>query len=516
MKLRKILMVIGTGLLFAGCSKDYLDVNTNPNSLTASTPDVVFAAAANRTAAIISPNETGEYWSGHWTQSSTYIYDAVRFSYNFNNTNFNFWDTWYDVVQDFQYVINNADATGIPAFKGPAKVMKAYIFHQIVDSYGNAPYSDALRGVGSIAPKFDDQKAIYDSLIVLLDAAIVDLKANAFVATQGASDIVFKGNVTGWVRFANSLKLRLLIRQSRIAGRAAYITTEINKAAATTEGFLAVGQDVRSNPGYAANDGQTNPIYANWGYLPSGAVLALARFPKPTTFFLNTLKANDDTFRLKRFAYARGGQNNSLSRQGISIQPEIVSNYVGVPFGSTSGFLAQNTSYPGPAFIIRGEFDRDVILMTAAESFFLLAEAKTVFPATTLTGTPQSYYEQGVKESFRVTGATARYGTSTFSPVDTLLKNGKDLSDWSASPDKLKLIWHQKWISLNTYSGLESWSEFRRTNYPALPASAGAPVGQKLPLRLFYPSSEEGSNTVNVKAQGTIDVFTARIFWDVD
>ena len=516
MKLRKLLMVIGAGLLFAGCSKKYLDINTNPNSLTASTPDVVFTSGANRTAAVISPNETGEYWSGHWTQSSTYIYDASRFSYNFNNTNFNFWDNWYDILEDFQYVINNAGATGMPAFKGPAKVMKAFVFQQIVDCYGNAPYSDAFKGNGSIAPKFEDQKAIYDSLIVLLDGAITDLRANAFVGASGAADIVFKGSTTSWIRFANSLKMRILIRQSRITGRATYISAEINKAAATAEGFLAVGQDVRSNPGYAANDGQTNPIYNNWGYLPSGSVLALARYPKPTTFFLNTLIANNDTFRLKRFAYAKGGQNNSLSRQGISIQPEIVANYVGVPYGSTSGYLAQNTSYPGPAFIIRGEFDRDIILMTAAESFFLLAEAKQAFPAVTLTGTAKSYYEQGVKESFRVTGATAKYATATFSPADTLLMNGKDLSDWNASPDKLKLIWHQKWISLNTYSGLESWTEFRRTNYPALPASAGAPIGQKLPLRLFYPSSEAGSNTANVKAQGTVDVFSTRIFWDVD
>lgn len=511
-------MVIGTGLLLTSCSKDYLDVNTNPNTLTSSTPDVIFTGGANRTAALITPNETGEYWSGHWTQSSTYIYTSTTFSYTFNNTNFNFWDTWYDVLQDFQYVINNADATGIPAFKGPAKVMKAYLFQQVVDCYGNAPYSEAFKGSDKIAPKFDDQKVIYDSLIVLLDEAIANLRANPFVGTSGAADIVFKGNTTNWIRFANSLKLRILIRQSRITGRSGYITTEINKAASSAEGFLVAGQDVRSNPGYVANANQTNPIYNNWGYTPTGAVQAIARFPKPTTFFFDVLKANNDTFRLKRFAYAKGGQNNTLSRLGVSIQPEIVANYVGVPFGSTSGYLAQNTSYPGPSFIIRGEFDRDVILMTAAESFFLLAEAKQVFPTVTLTGTAQSYYETGVKESFRVTGASAKYNTSApaLDVAQVLLTNGKDLSDWTASPDKLKLIWMQKWIALNTYSGLEAWSEFRRTNYPVLPASAGAPVGQKLPLRLFYPSTEFGSNTANVNAQGTIDVFSTKIFWDVD
>jgi hypothetical protein len=100
-------------------------------------------------------------------------------------------------------------------------------------------------------------------------------------------------------------------------------------------------------------------------------------------------------------------------------------------------------------------------------------------------------------------------------PIKQLLC-GKDLADWTASPDKLKAIWMQKWIALANYSGLEAWSEFRRTNFPSLPVSASAPAGQKLPLRLFYPVSEVGSNEGNVKAQGTIDVFNTRIFWDVD
>jgi len=157
MKMNKIIIgVIAAGLLIAGCGKDYLNVNTNPNSLTSSTPDYIFTSGVARTASILSPNETGEYWSGHWTQSSTYIYDPARFSYNFNNTNFNFWDTWYDVLEDFQYAIDNADAKAMPQFKGPAKVMKAYIFQQVVDCYGNAPYSDAFKGSNSITPKFDD------------------------------------------------------------------------------------------------------------------------------------------------------------------------------------------------------------------------------------------------------------------------------------------------------------------------------------------------------------------------
>ncbi|HKH60676.1 MAG TPA: SusD/RagB family nutrient-binding outer membrane lipoprotein, partial [Flavitalea sp.] len=188
----------------------------------------------------------------------------------------------------------------------------------------------------------------------------------------------------------------------------------------------------------------------------------------------------------------------------------VVSNYVPVPYGAASGYLSQNTSPIGPAIIVRNQFSRPMVLMTGAESFFLLAEAKQRYAAAvTLPMTAQQYYEQGVKESFRITGTSATAAT-------TLLTSGKNLADWTISSDKLKAIWSQKWIALVHYSGLEAWSEFRRTNYPVTPPSASAPVGQKLPLRLFYPQSEGTSNGENVKAQGTIDVFNTRIFWDVD
>lgn len=509
MKSNKIKLLLALSvIIFTGCKKEWLDINTNPNQLPTSTPDYVFTSAANRTAAVLDPNEIGSYWSGQWTQSSTYIISNTIFAYQFNNTNFNYWDTWYDVLEDYQFVINNAEAKDQAFMKGPARVMKAYIMHQVVDVYGNAPYTDALKGVASLAPKFDDQKAIYEDLIKVLDTAITDLKANTFTSAGISADIIFKGVPASWIRFANSLKLRLLIRQSRMAGRDAYITTEINKAAATAEGFLTSGLDVTSNPGYLATDGKTNPFYDRWGYAANGTIRALARYPRPTVFLFDVLKATDDTFRLKRLFYAAGGENGS--NPGVSTKVEVMSNYVPVPFGIGSGYLSQNTSYVGPSQIVKGQHNRSMVLMTAAESFLLLAEAKQKYgTAVNLPLTAQAYYEQGVKESFRITGTAASAAT-------TLLTSGKDLADWTASPDKLKAIWMQKWLAFVNYSGLEAWSEFRRTNYPNTPPSASAPVNQKLPLRLFYPQTESTSNGKNVEGQGSVDVFSTRIFWDVD
>lgn len=505
MKLRNFL-IIPACLLFAlfSCQKDWLDVNTNPNALPSSTPDYTFAAAANRIASTLGPNELGEYWSGHWTQSSTYILSATIFKYEFTNTNFDYWSGYYDILEDLDYAIKGATGT-LTYFGGAARVLKAYTYQMMVDMYGNIPYTDALKGGGSLAPKFDDQKAIYEDLIKVLDTAITILKANPLISTYAGSDIVFGSAgastaATKWIQFANSLKLRILMRQSRMTGRDAYITAEINKAAATTEGFLANGLDVTVNPGYVASTGKLNPFYETWGYNAAGGAQSLARYPRPTEYLFNTLKAANDTFRMKRLAYPNGGEG---------VMPEIIANYQGVPFGIASGYLSQNTSYIGPSQIKKGEFNRPMILMTNAESQFLLAEAKQRYAGVTLPLTAQAYYEQGVKEAFRITGTAASAAT-------TLLASGIDLSDWTASPDKLKAIWMQKWLALTNYSGFEAWSEYRKNNFPVTPPSASTATNAPRPVRLFYPSGEVASNGENVKAQGTIDVFTSRLFWDVD
>src|SRR5688572_12535202 len=243
MKLRNIFIVAGLLFTIVSCKKDWLDINTSPNDLPSSTPNYTFAAGANRIAATLGPNELGQYWSGQWTQSSTYIITNTIFAYKFNNTNFYYYSGYYDILKDLQYSIDGAASDPDLAFYGgAARVLKAYTYQILVDLYGNVPYTDALKGLNSLAPKFDDQKAIYEDLIKVLDTAITTLRATPLIGLYSGSDIVF-GSSTGtaatrWIQFANSLKMRILIRQSRIPGRDAYIIQEINRAAGTAEGFL--------------------------------------------------------------------------------------------------------------------------------------------------------------------------------------------------------------------------------------------------------------------------------------
>lgn len=509
MKLKSFFIFAFVALVGTACKESFFDINTNPNTLPTASPSFVFTNALNTTSTnMLGPNETGSYWSGQWTQGNGYIISTTLFAYNFTNGDFNYWDGYYDNLNDYEFVITNADTYSQKYLKGPAKVMKAMIFQQLVDMYGNVPYSNALKGVESLAPKFDDQKAVYESLITLLDEAIVDLKANPFASAFAGSDIVFKGNTTKWTQFANSLKMRILIRQSKIAGRDAYIKTEINKIVAQGSGFIT-GEEVGvGGPSfYLATAGKLNPVYNNWGYDANGAKRALNNYPRLTKFLFDGLKAANDTLRLKRIAYANGGENGNVP--GTSVLKEVAANYNGTPFGVSSGYLPANTSSLGPSLIVKGEYNRPHIIMTASEVQFLLAEAKQRYSDVTLPNTAKVYFEEGIKQSFRVLGANVA-GAETF-------KGSKIQNyDWDASTDKLAAIAIQKWVALTNFSGLEAWAEYRRTNLPVTPQSIQIVGETKRPLRFFYPNTELGSNGENVKAQGTIDVFATKLFWDVD
>jgi hypothetical protein len=507
MKIKSI-FVIAFALLASSCDKSFLDVNTNPNTLPTASPNYVFTNALNTSATnMLNPNETGSYWSGQWSQSNGYILSTTIFAYNFTNGDFNYWDGFYDNLNDYQFVINNADAYNQKFLKGPAKIMKALLFQQLVDMYGNVPYSDALQGVKSLAPKFDDQKAVYESLVTLLDEAIADLKANTFASAFSGSDLVFKGSNTKWIRFANSLKMRILMRQARIAGRESYIKTEINKIVTEGSGVIT-GEDIGIGGSgfFLATAGKLNPVYDRWGYDANGAKRALNNYPRLTQYLVNSLKSSSDTLRLKRIGYALGGE--SASTPGVSAGKELASNYVGVPFGQSSGFLPSAASALGPSLLVKGQFDRPYIIFTAAEAQFLMAEAKQRFNDVTLPGTAKSYFEEGMLQSFRTLGA-ATSGAAAF-------KGSKiENYDFDASTDKLRAIAIQKWIALCNFNGLEAWTEYRRNNLPQTPQTVQV-VDSKRPVRFYYPNTESGSNDVNVKAQGTIDVFANRLFWDVD
>ncbi len=484
---RKIYSILtATALLFlGGCTGDYLDINDNPNQAVSATPELVLSNALNTTAGRLGHNQIGNFFGGYWAPSGSYSGFIEERQFDYGATyGTGVWNGCYDNLTDYKYILDKAEEQKWKAVSGIAKVMMAYNYQILVDAYGNIPYSDALKGTTAIRPKYDDAQTVYNSLVALLDAASTDLKVaiSGDNPSPGAQDIVFKGDLTKWRKFANTLRLRLLIRQTNVSGKD--LKTEIAKVVAEGAGFLGAGATVTSTPGYLKTSGKQNPFWENYVQNAAGGDAGTKQAYVCSAFFINTLQDDLKDPRLSRLA----AKNNA----GI---------YVGVPLGEgNDANLFPKRSWFGPAII--KSFDQPMILMTAAESFFLQAEA---VQRGFMTGDAKALYEAGITEAFTAAGLTAAdaatyYGSSIVN------------ASWAGSPDKIEAIITQKWVAMFSLTGFEAWSEFRRTGFPKVPLATKA-IQAKAPQRLFYPTSEISTNAENVAAQNVTSQFDNKIFW---
>ncbi|WP_276482854.1 SusD/RagB family nutrient-binding outer membrane lipoprotein [Paraflavitalea pollutisoli] len=507
MKLNTGIYILATslGITAMGCQK-FIDVNTNPNSATVTSPTLIFTNALNVYATSLArdANVLGNFWGGYWAHSTSYTTGAPEKTYNFTNGDFNYWGGIFDNLTDFQYVLDEADRVGQSYLKGPAKVMKALRYQELVDLYGNVPYADAFKGTAVFQPKYDPATTIYDSLIKILDEAVADLKAHNFPTPfpAGIFSIGSRRGTQEWIRFANTAKLRILMRQSLVASRQQYVRTELQKILTEGSGFIGAGEDVTSQPGYAKSSGKLNPYYLATGYNENDAPQTGQSLYRMSAFLVNDLKSHNDTMRLKY-----------LAAVAESLQPANapdfylgnVVDYVGVPFGGEGeDYLASLTSGVGPARVILGRATEAQVIFTAAESFLLQAEAAQRFGLAGL-GNPKDLYEQGIRQSFRLLGVPAQH-------ADELIAGS---ASFAAAPDKVQAILYQKWVALANFNGLEAWSEFRRNDYPLIPLSVNSSQNGHRPVRLYYPQDEYSTNVNNVNAQGDIDVAESRLFWDI-
>lgn len=483
--------IVAAALLLSSCKEGYLDINKNPNQAVTSTPELVLSAALNSTSGLLTHNEIGHFWAGHWSPSGSVSGFNPEKTYDLpSNFRTGIWTASYDNLADYDYIEKAAVAGNRQALVGIAKVMKVYVFQRLVDTYGNVPYTEALQGPANLRPKYDDAQAIYDDLSKQLDDAVTALKlpVTSENPSPGVSDIVFAGNLPKWVRFANTLKLRLMLRQTNVASKEAAIRSEIAKAVAAG-GFLGTDENAQSTPGYLKSAGKQNPFYESYGFTAAGTIAGNKEFYTNSDYFINRLVSTNDP-RLAQFATT-------------ATDAQFRGQYRGVPFGEGSDpYLYAKTSGFGPAIL--KAFDQPQVLMQSAESLFLQAEA---VQRGYTAGDAKKLYDSGILESFKflsVPGSATAAAAYSAVPVNTV--------DFASSTDKIQAIITQKWIVLGAFGGFEAWSEFRRTGFPAVPLSTRA-VGTKQPARFLYPNQELGTNEANVKAQGTISQFDTKIFW---
>ena len=185
--------------------------------------------------------------------------------------------------------------------------------------------------------------------------------------------------------------------------------------------------------------------------------------------------------------------------------------YVGTVYGSppNDAFNSARTSSFGPGLV--GSASQSQWILTSVESLFLYAEAVA---RGWIAGNAQTAYENAVRESFLWLGVP-----NAVSAANTYMANTPS-ANWANSgatvAEKVKFIVYQKYLALAGIDPLEAWSDYRRLGVPAnVPLSADpGRVGSGLPVRIFYPTSEYAVNRSSVEAEGNINQFTSKVFWD--
>ncbi|MBL3656868.1 SusD/RagB family nutrient-binding outer membrane lipoprotein [Fulvivirga sediminis] len=468
-------------LLSTSCQENYLDINEDPNNPANATVETVLPAAINSVAFTIGGQWQilGELWAQHWTQSPGANQYANIDNYNINETTFNrqYIEIYAGALNDFNYVSKTAEENNNWNYYLIAEVMKAYTFQIMVDLYDDIPYTEALSGLENKNPKFDKGANVYADLIKKIDNALSKDLSAATSKSLGKEDIIFQGVMDNWIRFANTLKLKIYMRQSEInpSVASAGITSLFQNSATflNTDAEMAEFIDVQNfrNPFYAA---QVSSAGSGRGYTDIVASNTL----------LNYLQNNGDPRLDAIYSTPKEGGAHVGINQG---------DYTNASFKSARELSQPNIAATTP-----------VVLISAAESKFLQAEAVIRY---SVAGDAEQLYNEGIEESFaklEVDNASNYYGTDNVYEFP------------STSPeDQLDAILTQKWIAFANYQGLEAHFEHLRTGYPNfLTATPNNVTGDVSPKRLPYPTTELNNNSENVQQAGGQKQVIERIWWD--
>ncbi len=520
--MKKILNAGIVGLMlmigFSSCTK-FLDINKNPNQPTSSTPELVLPQALTGAATVMNNyNTMGAQLGGYMANAGGYGGFGANVTYDFSAGDYaNCWNTTYDNLTDFQWIITNTTEDPTYAyFSAVSKIMKAFEFQLLVDTYNDLPYAEAFQENQKLTPVYDDAKSVYTAIYALLDEAIGEIKsASGSEKELGTADVVFGGDTDAWIRFANTIKLRIAIR-----GKAGGLSLTGDYS----DGFIT--KDVLVNPGFRKENGKQNPTYNNWAYTYSGTPGNRAWMP--TQFVYNFYFGKLTDYR--GYAIFNPYDNfdrgtNQLGYEGNDVEKAAAAGnwtYTGSDQKSDNNIGLMKGPGAGRP------------LITLAEADFLQAEA-ALDGGLGVTGDAEELFNKGVKDSYRyvysrLDGTFDLGGWDPQADYEAYL----DLNDsylvhfenTSSNAEKLEAIITQKYIAVNMINSDQGWNDFRRTGFPKIvngssdglltfaSTQSKSTRPDKLISRVLYPTSERSYNNANMPKD--ITVFTSRIFWDAD
>ncbi|MDF1571343.1 MAG: SusD/RagB family nutrient-binding outer membrane lipoprotein [Bacteroidales bacterium] len=493
--LKYISLLTLTLLLTTSC-EDFLDVNTDPNNPTSVTPDLVLPVAQKYTGEIIQwdryVSHLGNMMMYNWSQSDGFSWYNDEFLYQVSSSFYQqiFNVSYRNALKQYQ-ILDNLVGDEYANYRAISKVMKAYHFQLLVDFYGDIPYTEALQRSQEATPVYDDAATIYADLIVELDSAITLIKNAdpAALVPDEYGDIIFEGEMTDWIRMANSVKLRILVRNSDVDD----VSDEI--AAIEAEGTGFITSDVLVNPGYLKEEEKQNPLWDDLGWDVGGTQTLSSKATCATPYVLEWLFTRNDP----RIDYIYENPENTDDPNNFGGHVGVIQGLDQYDSPVVDAYVPEKVSNIGPGILKGATMGANILSL--AEVYFNRAEA--AFKGLLPPGDAKTYYEAGIAASFDylgVGGAAAYYGQAV------------PLVGWNSSTNQeLEAIITQKWIAMNGITAEQSWFDYSRTGFPSgLPISELASTSDR-PVRLFYPAGEISSNGENVPTQP--DAFTDKIFW---
>lgn len=485
-------LAVASTALFTSCIGNFEDFNTHPTDLYPGgmTPTEEVGSLFPSMIYMLNPNQenkhqhieqmVGGQYGGYFTTTN-----------NWQGTNFGTYNpaiAWIDepfksmFTEFYPNYINVKNATESSGYiYAWANIIRVGVMLRVADTYGPIPYSKM--GGGEFAVAYDDMQTLYHNMITDLTNSVntlsVFLQENEGVELPIAEyDVVYNGDFSKWIKYANSLKLRMAVRM-------AAVDTDYAKQVMKEAIEGGVIEQNSDNAFIPSND---NPLYKSaydWGDVRINASIST---------YMNGY--NDP--RISKYMTQTTDKTYTGVRMGIQ-------NIDKAKYGTdrfSKPLLEQHSPLP---------------VYYAAETYFLKAEAALQGWIDGGEAQAKTYYEQGIQTSMDQYGVVVGdYLTSTDIPgkyEDPLggtsaftIQNAPTVS-WDGAGDKLAKIITQKWIAIFPM-GYEAWCDFRRTGYPKLiPANdnlssdsyMGSIDNDRMVRRLPYPSTEVSNNSVNVQ-----------------
>jgi hypothetical protein len=461
MKFIKYILIIAVIITSSACTKDFENINTNPNAPVDVQPSLLLRKVLfdygeqMHYEGFVAGNLLGQYF----TAIDFNLFD--RHSLTEPQYGGNPWEVMFTNLRDNEIILDKSrENSAFAVYEAPALIMKSYMTAALTDIFGDVPYSEALNGKdGNVTPVYDSQEDIYigtNGILENLDKAIEAINNYTGAATL-EGDIFYNGDLTGWVKFANSLKIKALVR----------ISDKVN-VSADLQAIYDEGNYIKTNAENAVFDFTTSQ--------PNNFRMSTARTGDFNLFIMSEtieeiLKDLNDP-RIGTFFRPTG--NNSSEYKGFLNGPDASQTSITVADYSLSGKVFRENS---------GNLDANY--MTAWETAFLLAEAAE----TGLIWSDSKFlYEEGVALAFEY--------WQTEMPADYLTTGNGAFRINGANG--LEQIITQKWLA-NIVNGYEGWIDYRRTGFPQLKTISASLNNDLIPVRMPYPTTEDALNNANFK-----------------